>query len=298
MTTSHMPVPASTAVKVFNRGFLDIHDPTDFAGIGQPGFSIAHTYMVDKQQLPLICDELYAHVLDKLQAEAVGKVTLRTTDYLDGRHQNREQPRKYIVVEHNTNRGTRSSIFIRFLPFGDNLYVAVDSYVLGSINWLSVLVRALITLVPVFIIFAYLSITAAMYSLTAQFNQYGQRQSSGLGAGFFCCFVPLVFFLLLLWIDVFRAFKQHGNVTLALRQNFSHAPNDQSFNVDDVLMFFKSALPLVIFSVRDVFETYDLPLHTLDDFVANVNNVVNISSGGGPLAVVRSIIGGKNSSVS
>jgi hypothetical protein len=300
MTTSNLSVPSSPApVKVFNQSFLDIHDPTEFAGVLQPQFSIAYTYTVDKQHLPAICDELYTHVLEKVYAESVGKVSLRTVDYVDGRYSGREAPRRYIVVESDTNRGTRSSIFIRFLPFGENLYVAVDSYVLGTVDWLSVFMRGLITLIPILIIFAYLSVTAALSAFTGQFNQYGQRSSGGgLGTGFFCCCVPAVLFLLLLWLDVFRAFKQHGNLALALRQNFSKTPNDQSFNVDDVLMFFKSALPLVIFSVRDVLKGHGLEFQTLDDFVSQVNNVVTISSGGGILSIIGSAVGGKNNRVS
>lgn len=279
------------------EGFLDIHDPTDFAGIRQSSFSIARTYVVGKEQLPETCDDLYTHVINKLNSEAVGKISLRTTDYLDSLQRGKEAPRRYIVIESNTNRGTRSSIFIRFLPFGDNLYVGIESYVLGTIDWFNLAIRIFITFIPIMVIFLYISITVAVNSFTSQFNQFGERQSSGLGSGFLCCLIPAILFFLLLWIDVLRAFNQHGNLALALRQNISKSPNNQSFNNDDVLMFFKSSLPLVIFSVREVFDKHKLPIKSLEDFATNVNNVVNISTGGGCLSIIGSAIGGRNNNV-
>lgn len=293
-TTPNASVPTLPTVKVFNQGFFDFRDPTDFAGIRQPRFSIAHTYTADKTQLPQICNELYTHVLSRLKDESIGKVSVETTDYLDSRQQGKEGPRRYLVVESETNRGTRLSIFIRFLPFGDNLYVGVDSYVLGSLDWIGLIIRVLITLVPLFIIFFYFSVVS-LISLSGQFRQ---GETGGSGLGLFCCIVPAISIVLLLWIDVFRAFKRHGDLYLALRQNFNNVPSDHSFNIDDILMFFKSSLPLVIFSVQDVLQKHDLPIKTLDDFVANINNVVNISSGGGILSIIGSVIGGRNNRIS
>ena len=81
-----------------------------------------------------------------------------------------------------------------------------------------------------------------------------------------------------LWLDVIRGFSQHKNIGLALRQAFSRIPNDATFNLDDMFMFFKSVLPTIIYSVRDVFKDHDIPIKTLDDFIAQVNNINNINN--------------------
>jgi hypothetical protein len=283
-------------LKPFNQGFLDIRDPADFQGVRQPDFSFAHAYGVEKDRLPAIIDDLYTHVYEKLKAGAVGKITYRQTDYLDSRRRGQESPRRYIVVEQETNRGTKMSIFVRFLPLGDNLYVAVDSYILGKVNVFAIVLQAIITAIPLMIIFAYLSFLTYVSAISSQFTARSTSSSPGLGF-FVCCLVPTIVVLSALWVNVLRAFRQHGDLGLALRQNFSHAPNDQSFNIDDILMFFKSVLPLVIFSVQDVFKKHGLSVKTLDEFATNVNNVVNISSGGGLLSVIGSAIGGSNNTV-
>lgn len=167
-------------IKVFNRDILDIRDPLEFAGARQHNFCIAQTYEVDKEQLPNICNELYSHVLEKLRVESVGKVSVKINKYLDANLQEKEGPRPYIVVSYETSRSTRCNMFIRFLPFGDNLYIGVDSYVLGPLNWWDIILRLILTLIPLGIMYVYLSITRFINLL-----QFPSRSSGDSGMGVF-----------------------------------------------------------------------------------------------------------------
>ncbi len=289
-TTSSFPV---SDVKVFNRDLLDARDPVEFAGARQSDFCIAQTYEVNKEQLPNICNELYSHVLGKLRAESMGKVSVKINKYLDANLQEKERPRPYIVVSYETNRSTRCDIFIRFLPFGDNLYIGVDSYVLGALNWWGLILRLILTLIPLGIMYAYLSITRFINSL-----QFPSRTTGDAGIGVFCCFLPLLLFILLLWIDTIRAFRHHGDLQLALRQNLNLLPSDHSFNNDDVMAFLKSSLILIVFSIRDVLLKYDVPIRSLDEMIVqNINHSVSISSEGGLISIFGSIIGGKGNKI-
>lgn len=297
-TSEQVTVSSSPSnIKLFNRDLYDIRDPLEFAGIRQNRFCISFTYEVGKKMLPQICDELYSEVVKRAQEESVSKVSIEVNDYLDASQQGKEQPRRYIVISRETNRSTRCGIFVRFLPFGDHLYIGVDSYVLGAIDWIALVVRLILTLIPLFILFSYLSFVNFINSFSSPFSSspFSSRSSSGLDAGLFCCFIPLLLFVVLLWVDTIKAFRQHGNLWLALRQSASLLPSGHSFDVDDTLMFFKSALPLIIFSVRAVLQKYNIPIKSIDDtIIQNINNTVTISSGGGILSIVGSIIGGNN----
>jgi len=280
-------------IKVFNRDILDIRDPLEFAGARQHNFCIAQTYEVDKEQLPNICNELYSHVLEKLRVESVGKVSVKINKYLDANLQEKEGPRPYIVVSYETSRSTRCNMFIRFLPFGDNLYIGVDSYVLGPLNWWDIILRLILTLIPLGIMYVYLSITRFINLL-----QFPSRSSGDSGMGVFFCLIPLLLFILFLWIDTIRAVRHHGDLQLALRQTSNSLPSDHSFDNDDVLAFLKSSLLLIVFSIRDVFQKYDIPIRSLDEtIVQNINHSVSISSQGGLISIVGSIIGGKGNKV-
>jgi hypothetical protein len=223
----------------------------------------------------------------------VGKVSVKINKYLDANLQEKEGPRPYIVVSYETSRSTRCNMFIRFLPFGDNLYIGVDSYVLGPLNWWDIILRLILTLIPLGIMYVYLSITRFINLL-----QFPSRSSGDSGMGVFFCLIPLLLFILFLWIDTIRAVRHHGDLQLALRQTSNLLPSDHSFDNDDVLAFLKSSLLLIVFSIRDVFQKYDIPIRSLDEtIVQNINHSVSISSQGGLISIVGSIIGGKGNKV-
>lgn len=276
-------------LKLFNQGFFDIRDPADFVGVRQTDFSIAQIYELDKERNSMICEELYTHVFEKLKSGAVGKTSYKQVDYLDYQHQTHEPARRYILVEQETTRGTKMNVFVRFLSMGDNLYVAVDSYVIGSLDIVALILRIIFTIVPLGFVAFYLSISALLYS--ASLN-YSRRDSLPDFGSIMCCIVPVLLFLILIWVDVVRAFREHGDLRLALRQNLHVIRDNQSFDRDDVLMFFKSSLPLVIFSVTEILDRNKLPVKTLENFAKDVDKTITINANnGGIVSIVSSSIG-------
>ncbi len=101
----------------------------------------------------------------------------------------------------------------------------------------------------------------------------------GLIVNIFCCFFPWILITIpFFWFGVIRNFQQEKNVPLTFRQRFNRIIEDQTFNIDDVLMTLKSVLPLILYSVRDVLEENDMSVKTLDAFVESIQTVNNIQN--------------------
>jgi hypothetical protein len=151
MRTLEKSAPTKT-IKI-GRGFLGLNldSPTDGAGLELPAFSTYQTYHVDRNKVDRICEKLYSNVLDSVGQGSLGSSKARLIKYRDNISL---EERKYIIISHNTASKTRISVFIRFLSCGDNLYIGLDTYVLGGLAeikfFLAILV-ILLFLVPVFI---------------------------------------------------------------------------------------------------------------------------------------------------
>lgn len=286
-------------VQLFNRSFLDRRDPAESIGLNVPGFSFASLYSgIDRDTLAKIRSELYGRVLQKLQASSLQHVQFTVVGYADSKHRTVEGERDYIVVTRETPRGTRGTILARYLAYGDNLFVSVDSYVLGSLDIGSLLRRVFISFVPLLLLICPLLCVLPAYlgSLLSPFGG-ASSQGSGLGngvLGLLCCSVPLFAIWFLLWLDVIRGFYQHSNIGLAFRQAFNHVPNDDTFNSDDILMFFKGVLPAIIDTIRDVFTENNIEVKTLDEFEARIISNVTINTSGGNISMSQSAIGTAN----
>lgn len=285
-------------VQLFNRSFLDRKDPAESIGLNLLGFSLAHLYSdIDREKLTKVRRELYERVLQKLRACTLEHVQFSVVGYGDDKRRAIEGERDYIVVTRETLRGTRGTILARYLAYGNNLYVSVDSYVLGSLDVGSLLRRVLISFVPLLLLLCPLlcAVPGFLASLMDPFANAGTR-SSGISramGGLFCCSIPLFGIWFVLWLDVIRGFYQHKDLMLAFRQVFNHVPNDDTFNLDDILMFFKSVLPIITYTIRDVFEENGIEVKTLDEFISNINNVM-INTSGGSISMSNSTIGQAN----
>jgi hypothetical protein len=103
-----------------------------------------------------------------------------------------------------------------------------------------------------------------------------------------CCIFPwLIFAVTFLWLNTVRNTRHEGNLLLGLRQSFNQILNVRSFNIDDILMTLKSVLPLILSSIREVFEKHDLPVKSLDEFAATIqtiNNIQNVYGSGNAVA--------------
>lgn len=282
--------------KKFSRDFFDRQDPTEGIGDLLIPFSFSNIYDdVEKDsKLPEICAELYEKVLAKLKSGDLGKdIEFKLLDYKDAKQGEREDSRRYVVITRETNRKTRITILARFLPYGNKLYVSVDSFVLGNINWQRVLGILALTLAPfTCYIFSVLPaiiqslIQSVMESLSAFGGGNFQNSSSSVLPTMLaiiqltcCCVLPWLFFaIVFLWRDTIKNLRHEGNPILALRQSFNKIFNTRSFNIDDILMTVKSVLPLILGSIREVFEAHNISVKTLDEFAARLQTINNIQN--------------------
>lgn len=295
----------SVQQKKFSRDFFDRQDPTEGIGEILIPFSFSNIYDdVEKDaKLSEICTELYEKVLAKLKSGDLGKdIEFKLVGYKDAKQGEREDARRYVVITRETNRKTRITILARFLPYGNKLYVGVDSFVLGGIDWQRVLLVLAITVAP-FLCYAFSVLPAIVQSiiqsLVESISAFGIGNTQDVPSSFLptmlmviqitcCCVLPWLFVaLVFLWRDTIKNLRQEGNPILALRQSFNKILNTRSFNIDDILMTVKSVLPLILSSVREVFEKHDISVKSLDEFVATIqtiNNIQNIYGTGNAVA--------------
>ena len=150
------------------------------------------------------------------------------------------------MITHDTLYGARTTVFIRFLSYGDNLYLALDTYVLGKPEWESLVKRVLIS---------------ALISL------------------------PIITapFVILLWLKMIQRVNNESNLMLALRQEFPGGIVEGPFDLDDILMFAKSTIQKSITAVVDIFIEEEISIEALGKYAVTVNNVTvnNTNSGGG-----------------
>jgi hypothetical protein len=232
-------------------GFFNLNQPSDGSGIELSYYCLYQTYRIERAQVERICNKLYEAVFTEIDKGRLADARVRLTGY---RENIRNEQRTYIVVTRETICKTRTTIYMRFLSYGDNLYVGIDTYVLGKVNWGALLFR---------IIFSSLFVVIPIL-------------------------LPLLFFL---WQKLVRRIRIEENIILALRQEFPGSLRNGPFDLDDVLMFVKSTLHTAVDSVRQVFEEEGIPLESLDEFARNINNNINISTQGGTLSMVGSMIG-------
>lgn len=279
---------SSIQQKAFSRNFFDRQDPTE--GIGQLiiPFSFSNIYDdVDKDsKIGEICDELYEKVLAKLNSGELGKdMRFEIYDYKDARQGDKESARRYLVITRETKRKTRITILARFLRYGNKLYVGVDSFILGDTNWLQIIGFTALTILP-FSCYIFTLVPAVIQNILASLDPFGNSSSGSAGSIFlfalqytFCCILPwLIFTVVSLWLNSIRNFRHEGDLLLALRQSFNQILNSRSFNTDDILMTLKSVLPLILSSIREVFQKHNIPVKSLDEFAATVQTVTNIQN--------------------
>lgn len=261
---------AQIARRDFNRGFLDRQDPLEGAGIPLHAFEFAASYPVKRALQPDLLNRLHANVYTRVRDGNVADAAAELVEFKDVKTGQREAARRYVVIQSETARGTRMSVFTTFLTYGDNLYLAVNSFILPPISWWTTL-------------FA-LAGTAVLLLTSLQGGILGLLLYA-LILGFF-------------FRDVLRDLSQGEPLDLALRKKFPKRGKYSTFNTDDMLMFFKSTLPLVLTSVQEVFEQAGVPVDVLERAIQNVNMVTNIDTRGGAVNAINSVLGGMGNRVS
>lgn len=200
----------SVKQKPFNRDFFDRKDPAEGIGKLLIPFSFSRVYdNLDSNKLLCICAELYESVQARLRSGDLGRdIQFEVFDYKDARQGSKESARRYLRIVRETTRKTRITILARFLPYGNKLYVSVDSFVLGNTNWLKIVRNIALTLSP-FICYLFTILPGIIQGISNSLSPFGSRDSGDwVGQTILlilqytcCCVFPwLIFAIAFLWL--------------------------------------------------------------------------------------------------
>jgi hypothetical protein len=242
--------------------WIKIASPADGVGIRLPAFDLNQTYAVKRERLHDLCKHLYQQVYESVSNGKLHDSKVRLLKYTkDSLLQS--DTRTYLVITRDTIHGNRTTVFMRFHEFGDNLYVGLDVYSLGGIRWLTFLLRVGATL-------------ALLPSIPF--------------------LIPIVPIAILWWKIIWRV-NYEKKLWLAIRQEHPGKIGFGPFDSDDVIMFSKCTVHLAVTTVRDVFKEFDLPVDSLDEFILGINNItidnsIKVDNRGGSIA--HSAVGASN----
>jgi hypothetical protein len=248
--------------KIFNRGFFDRKDPLENAGTYLNNFSVTYSCPVEQKHHWKVLTELYNSVQDKVVKGNIPGATRELVDYKDAKTSHNEPPRHYIIVSLNTVRGFKMSVYANFLTYGDNLFISINSVVLGPLDKVAFLINLFFN---------------TIFSITV---------------------VGLAYYL-----DIIRGMSQGEPLSLIFRKKHPKAHNLGLFNTDDILMFYKSVVPMIMRSVQEVFENNNIPVDVLEKHIQNINYVTNVNDSstnisGGISGIISGVIGGTNNQAS
>src|SRR5262249_54541138 len=93
--------------------------------------------------------------------------------------------------------------------------------------------------------------------------------------------------------DIIKGLSQGEPLDLLIRKKYNKTFNLGTFNIDDILMFYKSVVPMILRSMQDVFRHNNIDVDVLEKYIQNINYVTSITnSGGGIFNAINSVIGG------
>ena len=216
-----------------------ISSPTDGAGIPLLTFSLATTFQIDRSEVSRICKRLYENVDKKINNGSLGKGRSRIVTYCLCENPKPEYKRDYILVSYTTHDEVRTTILIRFLESGDNLFLGIDTYVLGKTNRPPVYRRICLSLLLILI---------SPWTI----------------------FLSLIPFFLM-WEKVNNRLRYGESLRVALRQEFPGKIKFNAFDEDDILMFIKTTLHAALGSIEQIFQEEGLPIDSLDSFMKQVD---------------------------
>ena len=303
-TLAFMPVPAtgpgpSGMVEVvkrsFNRGFFDRSDPFEGAGIPFSGAISATSYRVDREKHPAVLSQLFGTVYARLRASSIPDVSVKLVDYNDAWIEN-EPARRYVVVEKDTPRDSHMNLNINFRSYGDYLYVAIDAYVLPSLHLFRMLREFARAAYVVSIAFMIGSAVAGVLGLVASglsvigLGRQNGFSVAGLGVETLL-WIWIAGFLAYRFREVLRSLSAGDTLPMALRRQYHHELHDKTFDIDDVLAFYKSIALLAVDAIAEVFEANGIPTDVLGQIRQTINLSTNVINNGGSLNVFGGVNG-------
>lgn len=257
-------LPAAVG-RPFNRSPLDRKDPFESAGLPLDAFTFSSSFPVSRTEQEALVRDMHAALAHRLGAGSLPRAALQLVDFDDVAHRD-EPARRYVAVSVETTRKTHMSVYTQFMPYGEHLYTTVRSYILPPLS---------VTRLVLTVLFA-LALYAVVSPTTSGFT--GLVLALGVMAWTFR--------------GVIRNVLAGDDPVLALRKRFPRKFNSGTFNTDDTLAFFKSAMNLNLHAIQEVFERHDVPIDVIERARQQFNSVTNINTGAGTINSVGSVLGG------
>jgi hypothetical protein len=250
--------PFIIPTKNFNRDYFDFRDPLENAGYLLANNNFSDSYPIGDKPMWEIINKLYGSVFQKIRADAMlsSETIVEDVAFRDVRAI-REDPRRYLVIRRETNRDTHIAAYATFLPFGDHLYFSVRVILLGPTNWWKVIV----SFIPFLMFFP---------SFLA------------LGSITILPLALLLFFYAILYRTIIASLRHGDPFPLALRKRFNKRDKLSTFNSDDIFMFYKSTVPMILRTIQEVFEEYGIPVTVIQDYLkmVSISTNINVERGG------------------
>jgi len=272
-----------------NAPFIGISDPPQYLGVKLNNFSTSQLFYIKdtnqdnkkenslKQELTEIRDKIYLSIIDNINDLKNPKDIeegIKTNDYFNVYDDfvlktrfRRDRQRLVVRITRITPRETRISTLCRFYTSGNNLYLVVDSYLLGQLNILSLVINTilLISILPLFF-------SGVLYFLgSLVFLLSNLSTSLEVKTLFLLLFLPAIspiipgFYLYKTWVPVLKSLLNKENFLSALKHKFHNRNFSNLFDEDDGLTYLKTVVPYILEQAEN----------TLRDCGITDNNIFN-----------------------
>lgn len=296
---------STLVTRVINRSrFFDIQHPEERLGVWVKNGFISLTYpipqdIIENPNLNLYSD-LYIKTIEALNSWCEKEKTIKSGEktfldyvsYEDKEYRRKDKYRGYILVKRITVRRTEIVSLCRFYQNINSIYVRVDSYILGEIDF-----------IKIFYLYGIISFLLVKYLITpiiiALFTV--------IFIGFFNQSLALFIFILILgvvlllsrwiWGYIIKGKQKEDDFYTTLRRCLPNKISDNSFDFDDSTIFLKTVLPLITDAIKDALKENGLENKEIEDYLNEIsknlkNPSFSINTGGGD--ILGSIFGGSN----
>lgn len=127
-------------IQGINRGFFDKEHPEVNLGEWMRKFSISYLSNLKEEQtnkIDVITQDLYTITYDNLVkfiSNTNENAVVQIVKYKDKQVPN-DKERLYILIKRKTIRKTEITTLCRFYKSNNRIYIGLDSYALGKLNW-------------------------------------------------------------------------------------------------------------------------------------------------------------------
>jgi len=281
-------------LKSFNRPFVGKPSPSKYLGSRLEGFSFYDVQHIDLSvdeegklvksssstisiKLKEIRENIYSDLVNNLNRYLKGegiKISYSFEEYIDIQLKTlgiRDHQRLIIKIVHTTPRQSIISTLCRIYNDNTNIHIAIDSYFLGKVRWISVIANSILLLITLFTILVSIPIVlAAIFSL----GNSGNSQSNLIFAfilwlsGILTISLPpigSIIYLYYSWFPVLAAVIDGEGLMKAIKSRFHNNRIDNLFDRDDVLGYLNSLLPFIGERLDTVFKENGFPKENIHE---------------------------------